>query len=223
MCGRFSLSVTEEALAAQFALEDLPEIAPRFNIAPTQETVVIRARESGAREAALMRWGLVPFWAKDRKIGSRMINARSETAAEKPAYRAAFKRRRCLVPADGFYEWRRENGAKQPYRIVAGAGEPFAMAGLWERWDKDPDGELLSFTVLTTSPNELVAPIHDRMPVILEPEDYATWLDPSVDDRGALEALLDAYPAAAMEAYPVSKVVNSPANDDPRCIARLEV
>lgn len=222
MCGRFSLSVTAETLAEQLALEALPALEPRFNIAPTQESVVIRAREDGLREGAMMRWGLVPFWAKDRKIGSRMINARSETVAEKPAFRAAFTRRRCLVPADGFYEWRREEGRKQPYRVCLTDGTPFAMAGLWERWDKEPGEPLLSFTILTTEPNELVAPIHDRMPVILEPEDYATWLDPSVDDRGSLEALLDAYPAGAMEAYPVSTAVNSPANDDPRCIARLE-
>ncbi len=237
MCGRFTLSVNPEAVALAFDLDAIPDLAPRYNIAPTQTAAVVRlSLGDEARVLELMRWGLVPFWAKDPKIGNRMINARAETAASKPSFRTAFKSRRCLVPADGFYEWRREqaDGPKQPYRICLKDGGPFAMAGLWESWrpkdesggdDKDEAGgsaeELRTFTILTTIPNDLVSEIHDRMPVILGPSEYDAWLDPEVEGGDDLDGLLDAFPADRMTIYPVSTLVNSPRNDVPECIARL--
>ena len=223
MCGRYTLRVDAETVAAQLKLDTVPELAPRYNIAPTQTAPVIRlSLEEEARVLTMMRWGLVPFWAKDPGIGNRMINARSETASGKPAFRAAFKRRRCVVPADGFYEWRKTPDGKQPYRIVVDDGVPFAMAGLWESWrpkDASDDVEpLLSYTILTTAPNDKIAALHDRMPVILAAEEIDRWLDPGASDTEALEAMLDAFPAERMSAYPVSRHVNRPANDDPTCI-----
>jgi putative SOS response-associated peptidase YedK len=196
-----------------FRLNSLPPMTPRFNVAPTQEVGVVR-QPAGQREFVWMHWGLVPRWAKDPKIGSQMINARAETAADKPAFRDAFKRRRCLVVADGFYEWQKTGGkTKQPYYIHMKDGRPFGFAGLWERW-----GELESCTILTTSPNDLCAPVHDRMPVILGPADYDRWLDPEVSDPAALAPLLDCYPADEMVAEPVSTHVNRVANNDEKCI-----
>jgi putative SOS response-associated peptidase YedK len=192
---------------------------PRYNIAPTQSVAVVP--NDGEKQVQSYHWGLVPFWAKDPTIGNRMINARSETAAEKPAFRAAYRRRRCLILADGFYEWRREAGttSKTPYYIQLASGEPFAFAGLWELWQPD-DTPLHSCAILTTRPNELVAPIHNRMPVILPQCAYDRWLDPSEVRSGALDDLLVPYPGDAMTAYPVSRYVNRPANDSPQCIVR---
>ena len=226
MCGRFHLATPPEDVATIFGLEVVPSFTPRYNIAPTQIVGVVRAAEGGTREWAPMRWGLVPSWAKDPTIGNRMINARSETAAEKPAFRAAFRRRRCLVPADGFYEWRKlDDEAKQPMEIrLAGAG-PFGMAGLWEHWES-PDGDLETFTILTCAANERLRAIHDRMPVILEREQWGRWLDPALGedarDRDALASMLDPYPADEIEAYPIGRRVNSPANDDPSLLDRVE-
>jgi putative SOS response-associated peptidase YedK len=163
----------------------------------------------------MLRWGLVPSWADDPGIGARMINARSETAPEKPSFRSAFRRRRCLIPVDGFYEWKRENGSKQPYYFRIDGGRPFAFAGLWESWNKD--GEIRSCTILTTTANDLVEEIHERMPVILPRDRYDAWLDPEAEGE-ELAALLVPYPGDDLEAYPVSRFVNSPGNDDPRCI-----
>jgi len=231
MCGRYTLQVSPETLAAQLELDAVPDLAPRYNIAPTQSAPVVRlSLAEEARVLSMMRWGLVPFWAKDLKIGNRMINARSETAAAKPAFRAAFGKRRCIVPADGFYEWRKTPEGKQPYRIVVDDGAPFAMAGLWESWrPKDAPEEaepLLSFTILTTKPNDKIAALHDRMPVILAAEEIDRWLDPGATDKAALGALLDAFPAERRSAYPVSRGVNSPANEHPSNIepvgARIE-
>ncbi|WP_420632168.1 SOS response-associated peptidase [Candidatus Leptofilum sp.] len=224
MCGRFALMTPTEQLAMQFdvpetAVAALPPSVPRYNIAPTQSVTAIRLGENGGRELTFFRWGLVPSWAKDIKIGSRMINARSETVAEKPSFRAAFKRRRCLIPADGFYEWRKLGSGKQPtfIRPVDGEERPFALAGLWEVW-RDPDGSSLqTCTILTTTPNELMAPIHNRMPVIVEPEDFDLWLNPEPNPELGLH-LLRPYPAEKMRAYPVSTIVNSPRNDVPECI-----
>jgi putative SOS response-associated peptidase YedK len=176
------------------------------------------ATETGDREFVLLRWGLVPFWAKDPKIGSRMINARSETVATKPAFRAAFRRRRCLVLADGFYEWQKVQGGKQPHYVRLKDGSPFAFAGLWERWQGESQGMVESCTLLTTEPNDLIRPLHNRMPVILQPQAYSLWLDTETDDAQALQALLRPFPSEGMLAYPVSRWVNSPANDDQRCI-----
>jgi putative SOS response-associated peptidase YedK len=170
------------------------------------------------REIAMLHWGLIPFWAKDTKIGARLINARSETAAEKPSFRAAFQRRRCLVIADGFYEWQKQNGTKQPFFIHLRDQRPFAFAGLWERW-QGPDADMIeSCTLLTTEPNDLLRLVHNRMPVILHPDDYTLWLDPEVGQRDLLQPLLRPFPAQEMGAYPVSRFVNSPDNDTPKCI-----
>lgn len=220
MCGRFTLWLQFGDLVKAFPDFDFPEpetFTPRYNIAPTQPVAVVP--NDSARRVRLFRWGLVPFWAKDPKIGSRMINARSETAAEKPAFRAAYRRRRCLILADGFYEWRAESGSKSkiPMYVRMASGEPFAFAGLWEIWRPD-DTPLLSCTILTTEPNELIAPIHNRMPVILPPNAYDRWLDPEEQRSGSLDDLLKPYPAGLMTAYPVSRFVNSTTNDAPACI-----
>lgn len=225
MCGRFALITPTEQLALQFKadagnLASMPESVPRYNIAPTQPVLAVRLTEDGQRELTFFRWGLIPSWAKDMSIGSRLINARSETAAEKPSFRAAFKRRRCLIPADGFYEWQKQNGQKQPMYIHS-ADEPFALAGLWEVWS-DPDGSSLqTCTILTTQPNEMVSAIHNRMPVIIEPEDYDMWLDPGGRPEDA-QHLFRPYPADKMAVHPVSTVVNNPRNDVPACIEPLD-
>ncbi|HSH14362.1 MAG TPA: SOS response-associated peptidase [Desulfurivibrionaceae bacterium] len=222
MCGRFTLIVPSEAMAEAFQLTEVPRLAPRYNIAPSQPVAAVRVSpKSGQRELTHFTWGLIPRWAKDIKIGSRMINARSETAAEKPSFRAAFKYRRCLVPADGFYEWQKLNGGKQPVRIQMQDGGVFAIAGLWEQWISPEGSEIESCTLLTTEPNDLLAQVHNRMPVILSPADYARWLDPAAQHPGEVQDLLRPYPAAAMSYYPVSTYVNRPGNDDPRCIEPL--
>jgi len=216
MCGRYTLTADQEALQVALGVEGLVHPHPRYNIAPTQEVPVVVAPQGRPRGATL-RWGLVPFWAKDPSMGNRMINARSETAAEKPSFRTPFRRSRCLIPADGFFEWRKEQGGKVPFWIHMEDEEPFTMAGLWDRW-KDPDGkELLTFTILTTEPNEFLRPIHDRMPVILAPSERERWLDPDAPAE-ELEALLDPYPAEPMAVREVSTRVNSPRNDDPACL-----
>ncbi len=223
MCGRFTLTSTPELLARRFGLEEPPsELVPRFNIAPNQDVATIRAREDGTRVLEMRRWGLVPAWARDPKIGNRMINARSETVSEKPAFREAYRRRRCLVPADGFYEWRKLGKVKQPYRITLADGGPFAFAGLWERW-RAPDGQAVSsFTIITTEANPLLRPIHDRMPVILDPADYDAWLDTAGVGPDQAARRLRPYPDAGLVAVPVSTRVNSPKNDDAACIVPLE-
>ena len=225
MCGRFTLRASASVLAEQFAIFDMPPIGPRFNIAPTQAVPVVRMvgreRES-RRELAALRWGLIPSWAKDPAVGNRMINARAETVAEKPAYRAAFRRRRCLVPADGFYEWQRKGGRKQPHFIHMRDDGPFALAGLWESWEDPNCSHIESFTVLTTEPNDVVRPIHNRMPVILDECDYSLWLDPAVTDPGPLTPLLKPYRADSMESYPVGSVVNNPRHEDASCVEPIE-
>jgi putative SOS response-associated peptidase YedK len=222
MCGRFTLTDPDADLAVQFNLPEIPELAPRYNIAPTQPVAAVRVAANGSgREMVLLRWGLIPFWAKDPNIGTRMINARSETVGEKPAFRAAFKRRRCLVVADGFYEWQKQNGTKQPFYVRLRDARPFAFAGLWESW-KGPDANPIeSCTLLTTQPNDLLRVVHSRMPVILQPQDYELWLDPEVQEPQRLQPLLRPYSAEEMETYAVSRYVNSPDNDDPRCIDPL--
>jgi len=230
MCGRFTLHTPAETLATLFDLPETPVLAPRYNIAPTQPVAIVRAsahpRLAGQREWALVRWGLIPSWAKDPSIGARMINARAETVAEKPSFRAPFRRRRCLVPADGFYEWRKVDGRKQPYYIRMQDGGPFAIAGLWEHW-QGPDGsELQTCTLLTTEPNELLAPIHNRMPVIIAPEDYDEWLDVTNEEPhflSLLHHLLRPYPAQAMDAYPVSAYVSNARNEGEACIKPVDL
>jgi putative SOS response-associated peptidase YedK len=222
MCGRFTLSSPPESLAQLFELEEVPSLAPRYNIAPTQPVAVVRlSLEHEARRLDLLRWGLIPPWSKDPSIGSRMINARAETAAEKPAFRGAFRHRRCLIPADGFYEWAKEGSRKQPFFIQVTGDRPFALAGLWETWQPAGGEPVESCTILTTDANALLRSIHERMPVIIGPADYALWLDPTVVEPGRLQPLLTAYQAEAMSCFPVSPIVNSPANDSPECIAPL--
>jgi putative SOS response-associated peptidase YedK len=221
MCGRFTLRTPQGVLVEQFRLKSIPPLQPRYNIAPTQQIGVVREREPAQREFALMQWGLVPRWAKDPSGASQMINARAETAADKPAFRDAFRRRRCLIVADGFYEWKKAGKIKQPYHIRMKDGRPFAFAGLWERWGAS-DEKLESCTILTTNANELCAPMYDRMPVILGPADYDRWLDPALVDPDQLKYMLEPYPADEMITEPVSPRVNSVANDDAACIETLE-
>jgi putative SOS response-associated peptidase YedK len=248
MCGRFTLRTPASVIAEQFGLFEVPALAARFNIAPSQPVAVVRARSdllpgspaAGAsgttqeraaesspspipprRELALLRWGLVPSWAKDATIGSRLINARAETAAEKPAFRAAMSARRCLVIADGFYEWQRTGRAKQPYFFQLRRGRPLAFAGLWEAW-RGPDHTLLeTCTLLTTAANDLIRAIHDRMPVILGPAAYDAWLDPGCRDPRPLLPLLAPCPSDEMETFAVGNFVNSPSHESPRCIEPL--
>lgn len=212
MCGRFAFHAGREEVLAHFDLGAAPALPARYNIAP--QSAIAAVRDDGL---ALLRWGLVPFWAKDPKLGYRMINARAETVAGKPAFRAAFKHRRCLIPASGFYEWRRVAGATQPYYIRLRDGDLFAFAGLWEHWDGRGEhaGTVIeSCTILTTEPNALCATIHDRMPVIVAPADYARWLaEPAA-------GLLRPFPAERMQAYPVSRAVNDAQHDGPQLIAR---
>ncbi|MEE9607018.1 MAG: SOS response-associated peptidase [Myxococcota bacterium] len=223
MCGRFTLTSSPEALARHFDLDELPQLAPRYNVAPGQDVAAIRRPVSGGqRTLELLRWGLVPSWAVDPRVGQRMINARAETAAERPAYRKALRQRRCLVAADGFYEWAGGRGARQPYHIGFADGGPFGIAGLWAHWIGRGGEVIESCTLLTTRANERVARLHDRMPVILPPEDYALWLDPSVREVEQVLPLLRPCAAEALEVRPVSHQVNDPKHDDPSCIARVE-
>ncbi len=224
MCSRISQTAPVEALRQLFDFDERPNLRPRVNIAPTQEVPAVRLEADEGEPAAsrrhlvMLRWGLIPSWAKDAKLGSRMINARAETVATKPAFRAAFRRRRCLLLADGFYEWRQESGGKQPYRVALNDGGPFAFAGLWEAWcPPAEDTRLESCTIITTDANDLLGAIHDRMPVILDPKDYRLWLD----DRAPLtevQALLRPFPSEALTAFPVSKRLNSVANEAPDLI-----
>jgi putative SOS response-associated peptidase YedK len=217
MCGRYMLTMPVEALRQLFLFEERPNLMPRYNIAPTQDVPIVRLTRDGAgRELIMARWGLVPFWADDLKIGNRLINARRESVHTMRPFREAFSRRRCLVPADGFFEWRKEGKLRQPLLIRRKDQAPFAFAGLWERWKDRSDGTVVrSCTIITCPSNELVAPIHDRMPVILAPEDHARWLDPAATDP---RSLLAPCPAARLESFRVNPRVNDPKHDDLECI-----
>jgi putative SOS response-associated peptidase YedK len=215
MCGRFAQKSPRAKITKKFKVEEVPPLAERYNVAPAQAVLGIR-ESSGVREAAFFKWGLVPSWAKDPTIGNKLINARAETITEKPSFRGAFARRRVLVPADGFFEWSRRGDRKRPFYFHMRDGEPFAMAGLWERWEGD-SGPLETCAVLTTEANELLASYHDRMPVILRPEDYEAWLS-SASGRDELISLLRPYTREEMNVYAVSALVNSPSNDTPRCV-----
>lgn len=217
MCGRFTLRTPPRAVAELFEVSELPLFEPRYNIAPSQRVLAARLRGDGSRELVQLTWGFVPAWSKDPASGNRPINIRSETAAERPMFRAAFRQRRCLIAADGFYEWRAEGRAKQPYYFQRADGQPFAFAGIWEAWRGD-GRSLESCALFTTSANETVVPIHDRMPVILEPSDFAAWLDPSNENPRTLLPLLHPLPAEELTGCPVSPLVNSPRHDDPECI-----
>ncbi|GBC93160.1 Putative SOS response-associated peptidase YedK [bacterium HR15] len=219
MCGRFALYASAERLAGQFRLPLPFQIAPRYNIAPSQPVLALHVlRETNTREWTHFQWGLVPRWAQDPKIGQRMINARAETLAEKPAFRNALRYRRCIIPADGFYEWKKQGNTKQPYFVRHREGKLLALAGLWEHWQGADGSELQTCTIITTEPNAVVRPLHDRMAVILPEEAYDLWLDPAMQQPDRLLALLRPAPDEALIAYPVSPRVNNPANDDPRLI-----
>lgn len=217
MCGRFTRTLPMPEIAREFEVSDVSaDLDPSYNIAPTQQVAVVI--DEGVRRLVPVQWGLVPSWAKDPSVGNKMINARAETITEKASYRNAFKKRRCLVVADGFYEWQKTGDGKRPIYIRLKSGKPFGFAGLYEVWEP-PEGEALTTcTIITTEANELMKPIHDRMPVIVPKEKQDLWLDPGVKDQESLLDLLKPYPAVDLEAYPVSRRVNSPANNSPDCI-----
>jgi putative SOS response-associated peptidase YedK len=225
MCGRYRLSRRKQILEEQFGAEPwADDWTPRYNIAPTQPVPVLRQHpQEPTRQLSLMKWGLIPHWAKDRSGAARMINAKSETAAIKPAFRDPLKLRRCLIPADGFYEWKRAAKSTQPYCFEVRHGELFAFAGIWENW-KNPAGDWLrTCSILTTTANAVAAAVHDRMPVILSPDDYDLWLDPGMQDVAAASELLKPYNANQMRSYPVSSRINQVANDDEDVSRPVEV
>lgn len=219
MCGRFVLMTPSKSLAERFLVEEILEEGPRYNIAPTQMVAIIRLNaQTGRRELRMVKWGLIPYWAKDSSIGHKLINARCESIHEKPAFRTAFKFRRCLVPADGYYDWKKTGKSRQPFLFRMADASPYAFAGLWEKW-KSPEGEMTeSCTIITTPANELVAPVHDRMPAILKPEDYDTWLDPRMKDPKVLLKLLTPFPSELMVSVPVSSKVNKATYEGPDCV-----
>jgi putative SOS response-associated peptidase YedK len=228
MCGRYRLAKRKQLVEEQFNTvpesDDEQDWKPRYNIAPTQPVPVIRQNpKETVRELSMMRWGLIPLWSKDSSGAARMINARSETAATLPAFRDAFKLRRCLIPADGFYEWEKAGKVRQPHCFEVNKGELFAFAGLWERW-KNPNGEWIkTCSILTTTPNALTLAIHDRMPVILDRADYDLWLDPGMRNVDAATEMLKPYDSRIMRCYPVSSRVNNVINDDKECSAPVEL
>jgi putative SOS response-associated peptidase YedK len=220
MCGRYRLTRHREIVEQHFGVDIEGDMAPRYNIAPTQDVATIRqSRATAERRFAWMKWGLIPYWAKDASVGYKMINARAETAAQKPAFGEALKKRRCLVPADGFYEWQKTGKVKQPFCITMADEGVFAFAGLWDRW-KNAEGKIVeTCSILTTMPNRLVEDIHDRMPAILRPEDYELWLDPGEQRVEAVSELLKPFDSTRMKRYPVSTRVNNVTNDDAECAA----
>ncbi|HKB40742.1 MAG TPA: SOS response-associated peptidase [Gemmataceae bacterium] len=227
MCGRFLLTVPATQLSSLFQFmapaDDGGALSPRYNIAPSQSIATVRNEQGDRRELAMVHWGLIPAWAKDRHTGQGLMNACSETAASKPSFRDAFRKRRCLVLADGFYEWKRGSGKKkQPFAIRLWDGSPFGFAGLWERWQGADGRPVESCAILTTEANELVKPIHDRMPVILRPEHYGPWLDPSLHQVDVLQPMLVPFDATALTLFPVNPWVNDAQHEGPRCLERID-
>ena len=222
MCGRYTLNRSPAELKEHFATANKPDLKPRFNIAPSQTVPVVRLDDTGNRVFTFAKWGLIPSWVKDPEKLQHPINAKSETAAIKPMFRHAYRKSRVLVPADAFYEWAAKDGVKQPYLIRLRDGAPMGMGGLLEHWQA-PEGDVATFTILTTNANSLMAKIHDRMPVIIKPEDYATWLDTNFDDFIRIQAMSLPYPDRFMEAYPVSRKVNSPKYDSPDLMEEVQV
>ncbi len=217
MCGRFSFTMDMDELQEAFPGVDFGLYFDKsYNIAPSQNIMAITNVNS--KNAGLFHWGLIPSWSKDKKIGYKMINARSETLAEKPSFKNAYKKQRCLIPADGFYEWKKETTTKTPFHIRMKSGKPFAFAGLWEKWQNPTEGIIYSCTIITTEANSLVKQVHHRMPVILAPEKYDVWLDPEIQQPAELGKLLVPFDADKMTSYPVSAMVNSPKNNTPDCV-----
>lgn len=224
MCGRFTQTATTAIIAEQFGVTAPSHLQPRYNIAPSQPIAVIRIEpDRTTRTLVMLRWGLIPSWAKDPKIGNQCINAKAETVAEKPSFRAAFKKRRCLVVATGFYEWQVQGRTKQPMWIGLQSQHPFALAGLWEQWTPADGEPLETCSIITTEPNGFMAKIHNRMPVILAPASYDQWLDPTFQHIEPLKALLRPYLGEELKAYPVSTLVNNPRHDVPQCLEPVSV
>ena len=220
MCGRYRLTAKERYLRDHFGLDEDPRWAPRWNIAPTQLVPIIRQDAKEPKHTfSLVRWGLIPFWAKNSSEAAKMINTRSETAATKPAFREALKSRRCVIPADAFYEWHRTGKTKQPYCFEVNEGELFAFAGIWDRWRNSSGKPVETCSILTTTPNAVTSAVHDRMPVILDPDSYDLWLDPGMQDASAASELLKPGGAEFMRRYPISPRINHVANDDEECSA----
>jgi putative SOS response-associated peptidase YedK len=222
MCGRYTIIASPEALRALFRYEEQPNFPPRYNVAPTQPIAIVRLVD-GKRHFALVRWGLLPSWVKDPKTFTLLINARGESAAEKPAFRAAMKRRRCLIPADGFYEWQAAGERKRPFYVHAKSGAPLAFAGLWETWTGPNGEELETAAIVTTRANRTLAPIHERMPVIVPPEGFDLWLDGATVDTTAAAALIQPAPDNLLNAYEISTAVNRTANDNPKLLEPVGV
>ena len=219
MCGRYTLTMPIDSMRALFGFDTLPNLAARYNVSPGQDVPAVRSGEAGNRVLVILRWGLVPSWAKDPAIGNRMINARGDTVAEKPSFRNAFRRRRCLLPADGFYEWQPiGKGPKQPWYIRLEGGAPFAFAALWEHWQGADGSELETCTIVTTDANEVLTPIHHRMPVILPPAAFETWLSGEASEALSLIAPYE----GRMESWPISTAVNKVANDGPDLLEPVE-
>lgn len=222
MCGRYALHSELNVLQQQFNLDiSRLDYSPHYNIAPSQQVLTVTG--NGKRRAESMRWGLIPFWAKEQKVGYRMINARSETLGERPAYRSSMRRQRCLILADGFFEWSRKGKGRTPMYIYMASGEPFAFAGLWSSWTSPDGSEIRSCTIVTTDANEAISPFHNRMPVILSPETESLWLDPYTETLADLCHLFKSAPTDLLEVYPVSTMVNSPQNDTPDVLHRVQL
>jgi putative SOS response-associated peptidase YedK len=222
MCGRFTQRADSKRIAREFEVAEVPAVEARYNIAPTQDVLAVHESLDG-REATFYQWGLVPSWAKDASVGARLINARSETVQEKPSFREAFRKRRCIIPADGFYEWQRTGGRKQPFFFRIRDERPFGFAGLWERWEGEGGRVINSCAILTTEANEVLRPVHDRMPVILHPDDYELWLGGDARELDLVKEMLRRYPAGEMTCYPVGTLINSPRNQGEGLIDRSAV
>ena len=219
MCGRFAFYSPHEAIVRLFQVDEAPQVEPHYNIAPTQYIAAVRADRDGRRKLSMLHWGLIPWWSKEKSGAAKLINARAETVRDKPSFRDAYRMRRCLILADGYYEWQRTTAVKQPWFIGLASGEPFGMAGLWESWRNPADGERLeSCTIVTTAPASSIAQIHDRMPVILPVSAHAAWLDPANEDLARLDPLLAPYAADLLTSHPVSRRVNSARNDEPELV-----
>ncbi len=223
MCGRFTQISSSTEIARVFDLAYVPHLEPRYNIAPTQKVAgILRSNPESEREFKWLRWGLIPHWAKEQSIGNKLINARGETVAQKPSFRSAFRRSRCLIIASGFYEWQQQKNRRQPFYIQQIDNLPFALAGLWSTWKSPEDETIDTCTIITTEANEIMQPIHQRMPVILESTNYDLWLDPTVRQPEFLQSLVIPYDSDRLKVYPVSTLVNNPRNDNPECISSIE-